>query len=406
MSELISQLLDRTKGSLPGSEGSREQFAKIGMPSKRNEEYKYSALGRKLKELGKSSELDNSVLNPSEILPSELTQNMAVFVNGKFDSDVSTSKNISFFEAISTKGKIEHTLSPAFNTEPFVQLNRGLSTDGAYINIPSGTTVNEPVVIVNISTSADLTNVTHVVKVGENAELNIIEINISSGSSFSNNVMHIELEQGSRVDFCKIAHDHENACHVGTTDVLQGQKSNFTSTVINLDGAVIRNNLRIRMDGEHSEAHMNGLYLLVGNSQVDNNTVVDHLSPNCYSNELYKGVLDGQSTGIFNGRIYVHKDAQKTNAFQSNKNILMSNDATINTKPQLEIWADDVKCSHGCTTGRLDNEQLFYLRARGISKDSARAILLNAFAGEVVNKIKNESLRKWVEDQIEKRLLS
>jgi len=154
------------------------------------------------------------------------------------------------------------------------------------------------------------------------------------------------------------------------------------------------------MDGEHIESHLNGLYLTAGNQMVDNHTLVDHRKPNCNSNELYKGIIDGKSTATFNGKIFVRKDAQKTNAFQSNKNILLSEAGTINTKPQLEIYADDVKCSHGASTGKLDEDKIFYLRARGLSPESAKKLLMHAFASEVVNTVKIEPLQEYIEGKI------
>ena len=170
-----------------------------------------------------------------------------------------------------------------------------------------------------------------------------------------------------------------------------------------MSGSLVRNNLNIVLDGEHIETHLNGLYLTNGNQVVDTHTVVDHRKPNCNSNELYKGIIEGKSSATFNGKIFVRKDAQKTNAFQSNKNILLSDDGTINTKPQLEIYADDVKCSHGTSTGKLDADKIFYLRARGLSEASAKKLLMHAFASEVVNTIKIEALREYVEEKITKR---
>ena len=158
------------------------------------------------------------------------------------------------------------------------------------------------------------------------------------------------------------------------------------------------------LNGENCEAYMNGLYMPNGNTHIDNHTAVDHAKPNSYSNELYKGVLADKSTGVFNGKIFVRKDAQKTNAFQSNKNILLSENASVNTKPQLEIWANDVKCSHGCTIGALDEEPLFYLQSRGIPKEKARKMLLFAFVGDVLDRLKSDFVRNLVNDSIEKKL--
>ena len=167
---------------------------------------------------------------------------------------------------------------------------------------------------------------------------------------------------------------------------------------------MIRNNLQLILDGEGIESHMDGLYILQGDTLADNHTVVDHRKPHANSNELYKGIMDDNAKGVFNGKIYVRPDAQKTNAFQSNRNILLSDKATVNTKPQLEIWADDVKCSHGCTTGQLDEEAMFYLQARGIDKVTARAMMLYAFAGEVLDKIDSEPLKNYFDALISERL--
>jgi Fe-S cluster assembly protein SufD len=171
-----------------------------------------------------------------------------------------------------------------------------------------------------------------------------------------------------------------------------------------MNGEIVRNNFTITIDGEHCESHFHGIYLLNGNTLADNHTVVDHKKPNSFSNELYKGIMDGNSKGVFNGKIFVRPQAQKTNAFQSNRNILMSESATVNTKPQLEIWADDVKCSHGCTTGQLDDEALFYLQSRAIPYDSAKAMLLYAFALDVLVPIKNETLKNYLDKLISERL--
>jgi Fe-S cluster assembly protein SufD len=184
----------------------------------------------------------------------------------------------------------------------------------------------------------------------------------------------------------------------------QKKDSRFYTNTFSFKAALIRNNIYINVDAENCEAHMNGLYQLGGKTHVDNNTSVDHLKPNCFSNELYKGILDENSRGVFNGKIYVRPEAQKTNAFQSNNNILLSDTATVNTKPQLEIWADDVKCSHGCTTGQLDEEAIFYLRSRGINKKRAKALMLNAFANETLQEVKNDLVTAEIEDIITNKL--
>jgi len=222
--------------------------------------------------------------------------------------------------------------------------------------------------------------------------------------SFSNHVVEIDVARGANSKYYKIENDKPTSYHYSAINVAQAKDSKFTTNTIALNGAMVRNNLNIRLEGEGCEAYMNGLYLLAGKTHVDNHTSVDHTKPNAYSNELYKGIMDEKSRGVFNGKIFVRQDAQKTNAFQSNKNILMTNDATVNTKPQLEIWADDVQCSHGCTTGQLDNDALFYLMARGIKRDSAMAMLLHAFARDVIDNLELEPLQAYVEEIISSRL--
>jgi Fe-S cluster assembly protein SufD len=171
-----------------------------------------------------------------------------------------------------------------------------------------------------------------------------------------------------------------------------------------LNGKFYRNDLNLILDGEGIESHMYGLYLLNNDTLADNHTVVDHMKPNSFSNELYKGILDGSSKGVFNGKIYVRPQAQKTNAYQNNRNVILTDTASINTKPQLEIWADDVKCSHGCTTGQIDEEALFYLQSRGINKETARAMMLYAFAGDVVEHVPNAKMKEYVDALISDRL--
>jgi Fe-S cluster assembly protein SufD len=208
----------------------------------------------------------------------------------------------------------------------------------------------------------------------------------------------------ANVEHYKVQDEQEGEL-LNNTCVYQEKQSVFNTNNFTLSGSFVRNNLTIVLDDEFIESHLNGLYITNGNQVVDNHTLVDHRKPNCNSNELYKGIVDERSSATFNGKIFVRKDAQKTNAFQSNKNILLSDDGTINTKPQLEIYADDVKCSHGTSTGKLDADKIFYLRARGLSEASARKLLMHAFASEVVNLIKIEELRVLIENRIAERFI-
>jgi Fe-S cluster assembly protein SufD len=191
---------------------------------------------------------------------------------------------------------------------------------------------------------------------------------------------------------------------VNTTEVHCQRDSNFTTNTFQLSGKLLRNNLNVRLKGENCETHLNGFYMLNGTELFDNHTLVDHLVPNCQSNEVYRGILAGKSTGVFNGKVFVHRDAQKTNGYQQNNNILLSDDATMNSKPELEIYADDVKCSHGSTTGQLDDDAIFYLRARGLDEFGAIALLLTAFASEVLKNVSNEELSSVLEEKIQAKL--
>jgi Fe-S cluster assembly protein SufD len=216
--------------------------------------------------------------------------------------------------------------------------------------------------------------------------------------------MEIIMEKDSLVDYYKIQNDASHCNLVSTTHFRQIGKSVMNAVTISLDGSLIRNNLNIAMDAEYTEAHLYGLYFLDGKTHVDNHTVVDNMKPHCLSNELYKGIMDGESTAVFNGKIFVQPDAQKINAFQSNKNILLSDTASVNTKPQLEIFADDVKCSHGCTVGQLDEEGLFYLRSRGITEKMAMSMLVHAYIIDILDKIKLEAIRNYIDQLISDRL--
>jgi Fe-S cluster assembly protein SufD len=238
----------------------------------------------------------------------------------------------------------------------------------------------------------------HEVSIGENSQATITEIFLGSGDnpSFTNSAMDVSIASHAILNHYKVGLDSNSDLRIDNTNFSQGNNSVLNTVNVNFGGKLIRNNLIISLDGEHCETNLDGLYIPTENGSIDNHTVVDHKLPNSNSNELYKGIMGEHATGVFNGKVFVREDAQKTNAFQSNKNILLADSATINTKPQLEIWADDVKCTHGCTTGQMDKEQLFYLRARGIDKENAQKLLLKAFAEEVIEKIKDDTLRARV----------
>jgi len=242
--------------------------------------------------------------------------------------------------------------------------------------------------------------------VGRESTAKMVEVfhTIGQHHSFTNVVTEIVVAENASVEYYKVQDESENAHHVGTTQAHLSRDSKFAAYTVCLRGALLRNNLNLILDGSNVEAHMYGLYLLNGKTHADNHTLADHRQPNSYSNELYKGILDGKSTGVFNGKVFVRQAAQKTNAFQSNRNLVLSKEASMNTKPQLEIYADDVKCSHGATVGQLDEDMLFYLRTRGIPAESARALLMRAFAEDVLTTISIAPLREYLEKLIAQRL--
>ena len=225
-----------------------------------------------------------------------------------------------------------------------------------------------------------------------------------SFSCFSNTVTEIFLGENAELHHNKIQNEGAEAYHIGTTQVEQKNYSRFYSTVVSWGGSLLRNNLNSVLNGEGIDCYFRGFYLVRGKQLIDNHTLADHAKPNSHSNELYKGLLDEEGTGVFNGKIMVRQDAQKTNAYQTNTNILLSNEATINSKPQLEIFADDVKCSHGATTGQINPDEVFYLRSRGISETEAKKLLLSAFAHEIIDEVANEELKKLLIKTLDEKL--
>jgi Fe-S cluster assembly protein SufD len=238
--------------------------------------------------------------------------------------------------------------------------------------------------------------------VGSGSEAQIVEtyLGLDTGSYFVNAVTEIIGEENSAIDYYRLQRENGAAFHVGAVDARLNRDCRFTSHSITLGGGLVRNDLRVILDGEGSQCILNGLYLLDGDQHVDNHTEIEHRLPRASSFELYKGILSGRAHGVFNGKIVVHKDAQKTDARQTNKNLLLSQDAAVNTKPQLEIHADDVKCSHGSTIGQLDADALFYLRSRGLSMDEAQSLLSYAFASDVVGRIRIPSLRARLDEYL------
>jgi Fe-S cluster assembly protein SufD len=296
-----------------------------------------------------------------------------------------------------------------FDDNAFTALNTAFIEDGAFIFVPDNIVVEEPVHLLFVSAISDSSFVAHprnVIVAGKNSQISVVETYGALHNSvyFTNVVTEMFAGEHSVIEHDKLQTENLHAYHIGSMHVYMNAKSNMTSNSISLGGALTRNNVTAVLDAEGIECTLNGLSLATGKQHVDNHTTIDHAKPHCNSHELYKSILDGNSRGVFNGKIFVRKDAQKTDAKQTNKTLLLSDDATIDTKPQLEIFADDVKCTHGATVGQLDEEQIFYLRSRGLGLDAARDILTFAFASDVINRIHVEPLRHQLDNMIQSRL--
>lgn len=340
-----------------------------------------------------------------------------VFVNGYLDEALSVlpSGNNGFTvthlgDRTAAGEHYEEHLAEVVSTESgFTALNTALHTDGVLIHIPAGAVVDKPVMVYYVASTADdlfLIQPRNIIIAGKGSEVRLAEIFVSRGEepSLTNVVTEIQVGEGAHMDYSRLQMEGSRNFHVGFTGITQQRDSRIDTHVLTLGGAFVRNNLHFKLEGKGCSSIMNGLYLLKGEQFLDNHTRVDHAMPECISDQLYKGILKDNSTGVFNGKIIVHQDAQKTNAYQRNVNVLLSDAATINTKPQLEIFADDVRCTHGATAGFIDEEAIFYLRARGISENEARSMLMNAFANEIIDKLNvsqlQEPLRAYIAGQL------
>ncbi|MEO8404920.1 MAG: Fe-S cluster assembly protein SufD [Chitinophagaceae bacterium] len=421
--EQFDQLQSRNNDSLCTiRQDAFDLFSKLGIPAAKNEEWKYTRISGLFNKEYQSLIDRIPALTAADLdavrLPGHAYANELFFVNGQFSFRHSTIRSASLVvlpleEAIKHEYKeiVEKHLghSSQYLKDGINALNMAFVQGGIFIHVAKGKTPEHPVYIYNIidsRTSNIFSQPRSLVHVAQNATLQIAETfaTIGSQESFTNQVMEIVVEQDANVEYYKIQNDAAHTNQVSTTHIRQIGKSYTHAVTISLNGNIVRNNSNVVMEAERCEAHLYGLYFQRGQSHIDNHTVVDNVAPNCYSNELYKGMMDEKSTGVFNGKIFVRQPAQKTNAYQSNKNILLSNDASVNTKPQLEIFADDVKCSHGCTVGQLDEEGLFYLQSRGIPEKIAKSLLLHGFAIDILEKIKIAPIRQHVDELISQRL--
>lgn len=397
-----------------------ETFKRLGLPENKAEEYKDTPIARTLqKNFNFQFKGSPGKVDPTPFYISNLESNVIVFINGLFSKEhsrlVSSESGISILplnDALRDNNPVvlKHLGKYAdFKTDALIAWNTAGWKEGVFLHIRNNQVIEKPVIIHHIQDGSELevVSVTRNLIVAEsNSKFTLVEKfdSVGSANHFSNIVNEVVVSDNAEVNFYSIQNDIGNRYQYNLTQFYQLNHSRVNTFTFTLNGKFIRNNLQLSLDGEGIESHMFGLYLLNNDTLADNHTVVDHRKANSFSNELYKGIMDGNSKGVFNGKIYVRPNAQKTNAFQANRNILLTDKATVNTKPQLEIWADDVKCSHGCTTGQLDEEAMFYLQTRGISKDSARAMILYAFAGEILDNVKHPELKNYLDQLVSERL--
>ena len=343
---------------------------------------------------------------------------LLVFVNGRFVASISSLAEM----GRATVTNLAHVLSDspdqalpyltrlaAYRDHSFAALNTAFLQDGAIVHVPRGQVIEAPIRLLYLSTSGHGPTMSHprtLVVLEENSQATVVEAYVDLGqeATFTNSVTEIVVEDHAVLDHYRIQQGSDNGYAVSVLQARQGRSSNYSCHSFMMGHSLLRNDAGAIMGGEGGEGHLNGLYLASGRQHIDNHTAIDHALPNCNSREIYHGILSGASTGVFNGKILVRQDAQKTDARQTNRNLLLSDQATIDTKPQLEIFADDVKCTHGATVGRLDEDSVFYLRSRGIPREEAESLLTYAFASEIVEGIRLKSLQDPLRRMIEQWL--
>jgi Fe-S cluster assembly protein SufD len=340
----------------------------------------------------------------------ETSWHTLVFLNGVFSEDLS-----SWLDQSVLAGSLAHAVEAGnpvlerhlgkiatFDQHAFTALNAAFIDDGAIIEVPTDTVVEQPIHLLFISDGEGVSHPRNLIVAGRHSRATVIEsyVSLRGDAYFTNAVTEIVVGEGAHIDHYKLQRESESAFHVGTVQAREERDAQLHSFSFAVGGSLARTNIYTSLDGEAATCTLNGLYLSDGSQHIDNQTSIEHIAPNCPSHEVYKGVLDGRSHGVFNGKVYVHPEAQKTDGKQSNNNLLLSPQARIDTKPQLEIFADDVKCTHGATVGRLDELSMFYLNSRGIGAESARTLLTYAFAADVLETIELEPLRKELEKMV------
>lgn len=397
-----------------------KSFKEKGFPTKKEEAWKYTSLNRLLKnDFSVFSRKENALeyRDVKKYFIHEIDSYKIVFIDGKYSSHLSQTTHegidVCLMSSALTKPKYRILIENYFNKiaqkDSLTSLNTAFSNEGAYIHIPKNKVVSKPIQIIHLSTgneSAIMLQPRNLIVVDENSHVQIIERHqsLTDNPVLTNGVTEMYVNKRAIVDYYKIQNDNLNASLIDNTYINQKQESICSVHTFSFGGKLTRNNLNYYQHGERINSILKGITIIGDKQHVDHNTLVHHKEPNCESHQDYKGVYGENSTGVFNGKIIVDKIAQKTNAFQSNKNILISDKATINTKPQLEIFADDVKCSHGCTIGQLDESALFYMRSRGIPEKEAKALLMYAFSNNVLSSVQIPELKQRINKIIANKL--
>ena len=390
-----------------------KNFENKGFPTKKEEAWKYTSLNAILKNDFSVFPKQENAIEFKEVKKyflHEIDTYKVVFIDGVFSSFLSSTTHdgidVCLMSSALNKPKYKMVIDNYFNQiaskdESLTSLNTAFANEGAYINIPKSKVADKPIEIMYFSTGKEaalLVQPRNLIIVGENSHVQIIERHqsLNENAVLTNSVTEIFAQKRAIVDYYKIQNDNLEANLIDNTYVSQKMESTVPVNTFSFGGNLTRNNLNFYHYGERIVSHLNGITIIGDNQHVDHYTLVRHEQPNCESHQDYKGIFSDRSTGVFNGKIFVEKEAQKTNAFQKSNNILLSDKATINAKPQLEIFADDVKCSHGCTIGQLDESAMFYMQQRGIPKKEAKALLMYAFSNDVIESIKIPELKKRI----------
>ena len=395
-------------------------FEEKGFPTKKEEAWKYTSLNSVLKEdysVFPNQENTVEYNDVKKYFIHDIDTFKVVFIDGKYSSHLSQTTHdgldVCLMSSALTKPKyriiVENYFNKAATKDSLPSLNTAFSSEGVYIHIPKNKLVQKPIQILYFSTgneSATMLQPRNLIVVDENSHVQIIERHqsLTENTVLTNSVTEIFTNKRAIVDYYKIQNDTLNATLIDNTFIKQKQESVASVHTFAFGGKLVRNNLNFFQTGERIESTLKGITIIGDKQHVDHNTLVHHIEPNCESHQDYKGIFGENSTGVFNGKIIVEKLAQKTNAFQANNNILISDKATINTKPQLEIFADDVKCSHGCTIGQLDESAMFYMRSRGIPEKEAKALLMYAFSNNVLSSVKIPEIKQRITKIIANKL--